>query len=703
MWLFSEETNALQEAIEQRRYATAYALLRRRTEPLSGAEAKACLNAALLCTPGLFRRVLEQCAPGEYCGDTVVELNKDRHAAVYGTMLVLAAALDRPEHVRLLLEAGYDCNSAGASSAKAFWMGGGPCDFDQVSFASPYGNRCGVSANQVTVSRKWNCSIRYATPLAAATACGSRRAAAVLLRWPGVWKEESGVVCRAAALAWEMFQGDPRQAVAGQVFGEPGTLAGARLPETRCLRPEYFADFCSVDTLRIQLEKGFCDEAAARRLLHLLGNPFSGVGPVRDCARKLRLLERYFPRLCRESWVTGILLRHLAQSRSPKCPCSRLIRQWKRLCGEEGDLTWASRELRWMPRKELRALLRELGQDTRLVMDADALGILSGENRGNMTELLRQVHLRYNRGLEGVSALTENLVQTDDSRRFLEAARLGAFQGEDPKELMAYLRRENRIGLRAAALTFRGNDACGEEPLWKTESRDGFWHRCWTPEPAAYDQWMRELVFGELPEEECLRRLQMMGQAKHLQYIFFSYPKIFLRTEDDGKQLYVNMPEAAVFCGTQEQPLRLMMKYMPETLELQYILSFKDSGQDLKGTPLCLAAAMGRTALVKLLLDAGISPNERGRGVVSAVRWRDGGAVQFVSPVTLVTPVTAAILWGREETARLLLDAGAECDFSGPEFQQLLELGGEKPRALAARLFGTGQAPGKNCLEAKGA
>ena len=57
----------------------------------------------------------------------------------------------------------------------------------------------------------------------------------------------------------------------------------------------------------------------------------------------------------------------------------------------------------------------------------------------------------------------------------------------------------------------------------------------------------------------------------------------------------------------------------------------------------------------------------------------------------------------KDLTARLLLDAGAECDFSGPEFQQLLELGGEKTRALAARLFETGQTPGKNCLEAKGA
>ena len=105
MCLFQEETSALQEAIAERRYAAAYALLRRRTEPLSGAEARACLNAALLRTPGLFRRVLEQCAPGEYCGDTIVELNKEKHAAVHGTMLVLAAALDRPEHVRPLLEA----------------------------------------------------------------------------------------------------------------------------------------------------------------------------------------------------------------------------------------------------------------------------------------------------------------------------------------------------------------------------------------------------------------------------------------------------------------------------------------------------------------------------------------------------------------------------------------------------------------------
>lgn len=692
MCLFQEETSALQEAIAERRYAAAYALLRRRTELLSGEEARECLNGALLCTPALFRRVLEQCAPGEYSGHAIVKQSKNRYAAVRGTMLVLAAALDRPEHVRLLLEAGYDCNSAGASSAKAFWMGVGVFDFDQASCASPYGDRCGIGANQVTVSGKRNGSVRYATPLAAAVACGSRRAAAVLLRWPGVWKKESGVVCRAAVLAWEMFRGDPRQAVAGQVFGETGANAGSRLPETRCLRMEYSADLCSADTLRIQMEKGFFDEAAARRLVHLLGDPVPGGRPIRDCARKLRLLERYFPRLCRESRVTGILLRHLVRSRSPRHPCSRLIGQWKRLCGEEGDLTWASRELRRMPRRELRALLRELGQDTRLVMDADALGVLPGETRGNVTELLRHVRLRHQRGLEGVSALTENLVRTGDTRQFLEAARLGAFQGEDPGEVLAYLQQENRTGLRAAVLTYRDNDACGEEPLWKTESRGGCWHRCWTPEPAAYDAWMQELVFGELPEEECLLRLQVMEQAQHLQYTWYGYPKIFLGTAD-GQRVCVNMPEAAVLCGTQEQPLRLMMRYMPETLSRQYILSFRDSGRDLKGTPLCLAAAMGRTALVKLLLDAGIRPDDRGCGVVSAVRQRG-----VMMPVT---PVTAAILWGREETARLLLDAGAACVCSGTEFQQLLELGDDKTCGLAARILGA--PPENHCLEAKGA
>ena len=52
--------------------------------------------------------------------------------------------------------------------------------------------------------------------------------------------------------------------------------------------------------------------------------------------------------------------------------------------------------------------------------------------------------------------------------------------------------------------------------------------------------------------------------------------------------------------------------------------------------------------------------------------------------------VMAAILCGQEETARLLLDAGAQCDFSKPEFQQLLRMGDKNAFELAARLPGAG-------------
>lgn len=683
MFFINTSAAALHEAIEKRRYATAYALLRGQTELWSWCDAQMCLKQALYCTPKLFRRVLEKCEPGEYREQVRVKLPGGHSALVHGTILTLAAALDRPEHVRLLLEAGYDCNSAGMASAAAFAEGFPSQNFLALEGALPFDDHCGIGGSQVTIYGKQRWNIQCATPLAAAVACGSRRAAAVLLRWPGVWKAESGVVCRAAVSALQMFREDPRQAVVGQVFGKLGGRAfdAGRLLKTCNLQVEYSGDFCPPDTLRVQLENGFCDESGARRLLQLLKGPSYGRMSIRACFQKMLLMEQYFPKLCRESWVTGILLRELTGRYSPQRPCRRMVKQWKRLCGEEGDLTWARSEMLRMPQKHLDALLKELGQDIRLVMDADAFGNFFWDGKGSMMVLLRYVHLRHNRGLEGVSALSDILVQNGDLRLLRKAAQLGAFRGEDPKELLAYLDRENRKELRAMVLAYGGTGTGEEPPPWKVESRCGLWCRSWTPEPAAYEEWLRELVFEELPEEECLRRLQMMGYASHLQEFWFDGQNIHLGMEDypDRKALCVKRPEAAVFCGTQEQPLRLLMEYMPEKLKNRYSLSFSGSLPDLEGTPLCLAAATGRTNLVKLLLASGIHPDEQGCGMVSAVRQRG-------FPLQHLTPVMAAILYGEEETARLLLDAGAECDFSRLEFQKILRLCNEEALALAVRL-----------------
>ena len=233
-------------------------------------------------------------------------------------------------------------------------------------------------------------------------------------------------------------------------------------------------------------------------------------------------------------------------------------------------------------------------------------------------------------------------------------------------------------------MLFRSRD-CGEETPWKTCCRSHSWYRSWSPEPEVYQKWLEELAFEELSEEECLRRLQVMDYPDYIGVFWLDEMQIDLRRkeQDSETEFSVRNPATAVFCGTQERPLRLMMKYLPEKLDKNYFLSVTGTRFYLMGTPLCLAAAMGQTGFVKLLLDTGLRPDERGRGVVSTIA-RPG----FMQ--RCLTPVMAAILCGQEETARLLLDAGAQCDFSKPEFQQLLRMGDKNAFELAARLPGVG-------------
>ena len=114
------DEDILCDAIENKRYAKAYSMLRKRKEPLEERHAANCLSAALDCTPKLFQEVLEHCAPGEYSGSVTISAFRTGYCYhVSGTLLVLAAAMDRIEHMRLLLEYGYDVNAASLASAQA--------------------------------------------------------------------------------------------------------------------------------------------------------------------------------------------------------------------------------------------------------------------------------------------------------------------------------------------------------------------------------------------------------------------------------------------------------------------------------------------------------------------------------------------------------------------------------------------------------
>ena len=192
----SEEATMLAALLEQKEYTKAHSMLRDESLSLEGEGASLCLTAALHATPNLFRKVLNRCESGEHVGSVRIDLTDQVTVWVYGNMLLLAAALDKTEHIKALLEAGYDSNGAGIhvvnESERSFF---------HYPEASPYGDRSGNANNQIVFFKRAGWRINYATPLAAAVACGSMRAAAVLLGREDVWKAESGVVCRAAVSA----------------------------------------------------------------------------------------------------------------------------------------------------------------------------------------------------------------------------------------------------------------------------------------------------------------------------------------------------------------------------------------------------------------------------------------------------------------------------------------------------------------------
>ena len=129
---------------------------------------------------------------------------------------------------------------------------------------------------------------------------------------------------------------------------------------------------------------------------------------------------------------------------------------------------------------------------------------------------------------------------------------------------------------------------------------------------------------------------------------------------------------------------KLLMKHLPERVEP--VRAFWGDSLFFTGTPLTLAAALGRREQVELLLAAGVQPDEIGKGGISRFSARDRHC--FDNHVA-VTPVLAAILFGQEETARQLLAAGAVCDFSRRDHRNVLYFGSAESLALAERLPGT--------------
>ena len=108
----------------------------------------------------------------------------------------------------------------------------------------------------------------------------------------------------------------------------------------------------------------------------------------------------------------------------------------------------------------------------------------------------------------------------------------------------------------------------------------------------------------------------------------------------------------------------------------------------IEGTPMTVAAALGKTEQIKILLKNGYDPNETGMGTLSLMCYH---STHLGRAGVAVTPLLAAVLMGEEEAAKILLEAGARLELSEPAcLRVLMAAGSAAALELIAHLPGGG-------------
>lgn len=664
--------------------------------PLPQRDAGRCLRKALQdCSVETFRQVLKHCVQGE----TVDQVHMPVHQMGWGiqgcgSMLLLAAMMDRPKQAAMLLEKGYDCNGAGLTLADALQKGG-RCWGEGIIPYSRYSGSSGSHVNVLQPHQRIR-GVSCATPLSAALLCGSLETAEVLLRCNGIWKGESTAVCRAAVLILEGMTREAlskeRQAQQMEILRQIFWPEADHLPDRETflrsvyLQPSCFVDFCRTETLRFQLESGLCTEQDARELLEVLSGDMWRMGEFdRKRAGKLLLIKQHFPKLCREPWVQGIFLRECTRRIRQKLPYQTVLNAWKQLAGKERDLTWIGGDLWAFGWTKLSQFLQAAGEGGTLVMDADAMNQWYGASGRCMTEVLRRVQFRQRDG-EGVSGMMQHLLNINDLRVLRQAAKQGLLEREDPRMLLECLAEMGHLNqdLRPVVLTFARNHADPDEVKadWQDPHRWSQWCLWELLSDEEAEELLHALLYGKLNREACLRTMFRLHQ--HLDRGGFA-PDLRLN-HPDYPALQADSLVGFACCAESGQMMDLLLTHLPEKLQGVVRVNWGERFC-FRGTPLTLAAAMGRTEQVKLLLDSGVRPDEEGRGDLSRFFTRQSNYNEDGFPVT---PVLAAILFGQEKTAKLLLERGASCDFSCPEHRAVLLKGSAESLRLAESLSGTG-------------
>ena len=634
----AEEAPATPEALKGYLEAGDEAQARRcldRMRMLEAEDAGELLLSALSCSAALFKRLLGHCPRGEYAGSAVLECwrkswgKKARYEIrVEGTLLTLAAAMDLPEHIRLLLKAGYDPNSASLRSAAGIRRQlKVPKDMvehlHRGVLCGCLGSMFGHLDCELDTSEVWGRSdfIGEATPLAAAVYLGNLDAVRELLRWEGVWRCECRPVSMVLALPWR--RGDKDYEKACRLVRRDANGA------VRPLDLASVAWFCGREMLEKELtDCAYGTAALQTAALELLRHQYR---PVRDIAQQLRLLYRADPGVLQGEEVLGLLA--LKAVREPENGALWALLE-DAAAGGTLDLSYAFPGLTDIDWRVMTTGLRRLSERFRLVSSRDV--VARDASVRQLQALMKYVRFLPPDSETGVSGLTCALISTKNVPLVKKALEQDLLPGNEPLEELLILAGPN-AALRALLIAGRRERQETVEHNW-----EHFDYRCFSlREPEGEDDHVERLRYGEI--EPSRWEVFSIDTAPMGDTLMGSYSDFCFLARDWEVLADLAESRAIPFVSTSE---------------FQLLGEFQNVVR-CSMTPLCTAALGGQTETVRRLLELGYDPDERDIGMPSYLNMR----LKPESPVP-VTPLLAALLCRHWDTAALLLEHGAVCDLT---------------------------------------
>jgi len=581
---------------------------------------------------------------------------------VQGTLLMHAAAKNRPDVLRLLLDLGYDVNCASFASAAALMQ-------DHYESISGYGRDfipfhpwMARPENRVQL-RKWDAdpdsnhplNWEGATPLALAVLLGHAECARVLAEH-GAWLEEAPSVSAAMYLFWR--ERDAAWQAARQVVLETGDHARHR--------PVLWAagETCSPRQLKAVLEAWDYDQqeltCAARRIVvglrHQRGLWKTYTDGWSDLCQRISCIGHICPEAIQNRNVIGELLDHFLSwkqvSIAPLLPM---------LEGATLDISDMCVSIYHLERTGTSQFFAELAEHGQLVMDRDAIEPrLPG---GILRRLLKTVTFLPPAAEEGVSGLTQAILHTGDLRLIRKALKSGLIPPEESAEEL--LRCQQALHLppvcRSALLTTprpkrKGGQVC--------------------PQHA-------EMQYRWFTDSETRKNRSILEHPDWEQDFWFTLRNNFREqtVQAAGVEWQLHKTFFAACMEGRTDIVERWLPYLPAE-ELRNIESMYCAEKDamVVMTPLCAAALGGQTEMVELLLRRGALLHEEisGSPSVYIADWRSDSKGKYLP----LTPVLAAALGGHWDTVNCLLAHGASMDWTTEEYRLIWkQFHGEAPQA----------------------